>query len=294
MTCYKPWSKSFRSTDSLSQRGSLYLPTSSSSHVVTLPCGKCIGCFADQARDWATRCYHEWKLHETSSFLTLTYEDQNLVYGSHGPTLFKTHVVKFLKRLRHHIPPVRYFLCGEYGSKTHRPHYHLLLFGHDFITDDPTTTRRKSSINTLMFESPILTCDWGLGSALIGDVSLQSIQYVTKYLLKQADASSRLRRAPQSPEHPEFRLMSRNPGLGTGWYDRFSDSDLYPHDNVVISGFPRKIPRFYSSKYRLTNPLDYASVINSRDVKPIVSRETLEAAEQSHFSRKALFSKDSL
>lgn len=51
------------------------------------------------------------------------------------PVLCKRHVQNFLKRVRKTISyyiseneTVRYYACGEYGTKHFRPHYHLLLF----------------------------------------------------------------------------------------------------------------------------------------------------------------------
>lgn len=51
------------------------------------------------------------------------------------PVLCKRHVQNFLKRIRKTISyyiseneTIRYYACGEYGTKHFRPHYHLLLF----------------------------------------------------------------------------------------------------------------------------------------------------------------------
>lgn len=61
-------------------------------------------------------------------FLTLTYNNENL--PKHG--VFKEEVQLFLKRLRisldrlHYKHNLRYFACAEYGSKSKRPHYHML------------------------------------------------------------------------------------------------------------------------------------------------------------------------
>ena len=49
------------------------------------------------------------------------------------PILSKEDLQKFLKRLRFQISKlfdeeIRYFACGEYGPKTFRPHYHILLY----------------------------------------------------------------------------------------------------------------------------------------------------------------------
>ena len=38
-----------------------------------IPCGTCIGCQLERARQWAMRCVHEAQMHERNSFVTLTY-----------------------------------------------------------------------------------------------------------------------------------------------------------------------------------------------------------------------------
>lgn len=43
-----------------------------------VPCGKCMGCKADQAHQWAIRIYQEASLYDRNSFVTLTYDDENL------------------------------------------------------------------------------------------------------------------------------------------------------------------------------------------------------------------------
>ena len=53
------------------QKGFVDLP-------MTIPCGQCIGCRLEKARQWAIRCVHESKMWEHNSFVTLTYNDFNL------------------------------------------------------------------------------------------------------------------------------------------------------------------------------------------------------------------------
>ena len=89
-----------------------------------VPCGTCIGCRLDRAREWAIRCYHESKCHVFNSFITLTYSDEKLPPRSE---LVKSDLQKFFKRLRDKGYVFRYFACGEYGPLHGRPHYHLLL-----------------------------------------------------------------------------------------------------------------------------------------------------------------------
>ena len=80
-----------------------------------VPCGQCIGCRLDRSRDWALRCIHEAQLHEDNSYITLTYDDDNLPANA---SLDKSDFQKFMKRLRKSLgdKKVRFFHCGEYGE----------------------------------------------------------------------------------------------------------------------------------------------------------------------------------
>lgn len=94
-----------------------------------VPCRKCLGCSLDYSKEWSFRCLLEASLHRDNCFVTLTYDNSNCPYE-----ISKKDVQDFLKRLRKAVFPlkIRYYCCGEYGSKYLRPHYHLILFGYDF------------------------------------------------------------------------------------------------------------------------------------------------------------------
>ena len=100
------------------------------SNIVKLPCGRCMGCRLERARQWAMRCVHESFLYEKNCFLTLTYADDHL--PSDG-SVNRRVLQLFLKRLRRAYPDavIRYFGCGEYGEELGRPHYHLCIFFFD-------------------------------------------------------------------------------------------------------------------------------------------------------------------
>ena len=40
-----------------------------------VPCGQCMACRLERARQWAVRCVHEAQMHKDNCFLTLTYRD---------------------------------------------------------------------------------------------------------------------------------------------------------------------------------------------------------------------------
>ena len=98
---------------------------------IQVPCGKCVLCRDKKSREWSFRATCENVFSESIPlFLTLTYNNENL--PKHG--VFKEEVQLFLKRLRisldrlHYKHNLRYFACAEYGSKSKRPHYHMLIW----------------------------------------------------------------------------------------------------------------------------------------------------------------------
>lgn len=205
---------------------------------IQVPCGSCIGCKVERARQWTVRLEHESQLHDKKSFLTLTLDDKHLVYGETQATLDKRCLQLFWKRLRkEYNVPIRYFACGEYGSGRSRPHYHALVFGLDF--PDKTLACAKDGNN--YYSSDCLNRVWGNGFASVGDVTPQSIAYVARYILDKRQGIDYKRLGIE----PEFVTMSRRPGIGRNWYDQFA-GDIYPHDFCITDGGRRsRPPRYY-------------------------------------------------
>lgn len=216
-----------------------------------LPCGQCIGCRADRASQWAARIMHEAALHEENCFVTLTYAPEHLPPGG---TLVPRDVQDFIRRLRRALPShkLRYFLCGEYGEKFSRPHYHLCLFGWQFLPD--RKVHRKTEFGNL-YTSVQLDEIWGLGQCQIGKLTTESAGYVARYSWKKI--TGKMARGYYSrvdavtgeifKMHPEFARMSLKPGIGDGWLQRFK-SDVYPCDYVLQKGKKTRVPKFYDSK----------------------------------------------
>lgn len=205
-----------------------------------LPCGKCIGCTLDRSRQWAIRCMHEASLHQDNCFLTLTYNDANLPKDG---SLQIDHWQKFMKRLREkNGTPTRYFHCGEYGPSLSRPHYHAILFGYDF--NDKKLWKEVN--NAKWYVSKELEELWPKGYHIIGDVTQASASYVARYCVKKAGIPKEDRKGYYGNLRPEYATMSRRPGIGKGWYDKFK-TDVYPHDVVISGGHEVKVPRFYDN-----------------------------------------------
>lgn len=186
-----------------------------------VPCGKCIGCSADRAMMWSLRIYHEAQCHERNAFVTLTYADPP------PEKISKSDLQLFFKRARH-VYDFRYFAVGEYGERTRRPHYHAVIFGEDFRKAEEGVYE----INEKLYTNTRLAKLWGHGLVSIGDVSIQSASYVAGYCNKKIG------------DPDTFSLMSRRPGIGYDWFDKYSD-DLARTGVVVVEGREFPIPPRY-------------------------------------------------
>lgn len=187
---------------------------------VDLPCGKCAGCLADKASGWAVRCYHESTQHAVNSFATLTYADPA------PPQLVKEDLQLFFKRLRARGVRFRYFACGEYGSITRRPHYHVLFFGQDFLDGS------ERAFDSKYYQNRMVSDCWGLGLVQIGKCEPASVYYVTGYQLKDLSQPG------------TFHLASKRPYIGHGWLQKYHD-DIVRNGFVTIDGQRRPVPRSY-------------------------------------------------
>lgn len=249
---------------------------------LSLPCGKCAACRLEYARQWAVRCVHENSLHSSSCFLTLTYDQTHLpVSGS----LDVRHVQLFLKSLRNYLvrssidlrptvgasmpgsAGIRYYLCGEYGDKMSRPHYHVLLFGFAFPDRVQFGRRESPSGPVVTYVSALLRELWPHGFSLIGDVTQESCAYVAGYVHKKVRGGERDRHYERIDEStgevfrlvPEFTLMSRRPGIGAGWLEKFGREVFRSEgSSVVVDGREAGVPRFYVERLRNSDVLSHA------------------------------------
>lgn len=157
---------------------------------ISVPCGKCEQCTKRRISGWSFRLMQEDKISSSSYFITLTYDTAKVPITKNGYMgLSKRDVQLFFKRLRKvNSGKLKYYLAGEYGGKTARPHYHIILFNCDVKT---------------------IQDSWDLGSIHYGEVTAASVGYTCKYIQKP-------RRIPlhrNDDRQPEFSLMSKKLGF---------------------------------------------------------------------------------
>lgn len=168
-----------------------------------LPCAcmRCMPCRINKKRQWTFRLELESRKHKKACVATLTYNNFHLPEGG---TLVPSHPQLWLKRLRKALAPqkIRYFLVGEYGETTRRPHYHCLLFGvgADLCGD-------------LSGRDGLVKKTWKYGNILVDKITPESIAYVAGYVTKKLTDDDR----KQNGLEREFTRMSLRPyGIGAG------------------------------------------------------------------------------
>lgn len=246
-----------------------------------LPCGSCIGCKLKKSQEWAIRCVHEAQMHASNSFITLTYNDDNLPPGGN---LQKRDFQLFMKRFRKNHK-VRYYQCGEYGPKLGRPHYHALIFGHNF--PDKKFWKQTPS-GEKIYRSATLEKLWtnpdtkqSMGWSSVGEMTYQSAAYVARYtmLKKNGDAAPAhySRHDPVTGEiiHllPEYTTMSRNPGIASSWFAKYGMTDVYPGDSISYQGKKIPPPIFYDNRLAVENPVLLKTLKSQRKSRALSHNE---------------------
>lgn len=197
---------------------------------ITVPCGQCGACKYNRRADWSYRLGEEERNSKNASFLTLTYDEENITENELGiQTLVKKDLQLFIKRIRKQNAQLWneklvYYNVGEYGPKTQRPHYHSIMF----------------NLNRNLW--PFIEGTWGKGNTKRLPLNGGSIHYCTKYHMNfDKEYSENLRR------EPEFAMMSN--GIGKQYMVRATDwnrnnGNLY----VINNGFKQRMPRYYKER----------------------------------------------
>lgn len=235
-----------------------------------IPCGKCIGCRLDYSRTWANRLMLEYKYHDPTQcwFVTLTYDDANvpvnfyadLETGEARPSLSldKMAVRQFIKNLRKHYPQgVRYYLCGEYGDKTFRPHYHAIFFS---LPLDPRklVVWKRTDQGFTLFKCSELEKIWRCGNVLVSQVSWETCAYVARYVTKKLNGPAGEGYSSFNLE-PPFSLMSRKPGIGRKYFDEHPECiERGLHVAAGSRAINCAAPRYFKGIFKLQNTLECA------------------------------------
>lgn len=195
---------------------------------VNVPCGRCPVCVKKRVSSWSVRLLKEADVSTSALFVTLTYDTDHVPITKNGwMTLQKTDLQQFFKRLRHTTnEKIKYYAVGEYGTKNHRPHYHVILY--------------NSSVEQVCKT-------WNKGQVHIGQLTPASCGYTLKYISKKKQTYK-----DNDDRKHIFSIMSKR--LGASYVldpsvQRFHTSDLAGRYYVPVGGgIKASMPRYYRDK----------------------------------------------
>ena len=218
---------------------------------VYLPCGKCIQCLVKRSNSWTLRSSLELQKYDKACVLTLTYRDSDL--PENGNLNYKD-VQLFLKKLRNRTKQkIKMMCCCEYGSKTLRPHYHIILFNY-FPDDipkigDQLKWYKRTRKGSLLFKSKFLENLWSHGFVDVGLVNHQTCRYVSQYCCKKVFKTSK-DYVDKIKEAPEKLVCSV--GFGLDWFLR-NYRAVIDSGKIILGGFTFSIPRYFIKKLEFIN-----------------------------------------
>lgn len=144
--------------------------------------------------------------------------------------LSKVDLQLFFKRLRKahgaSHQTIKYYAAGEYGGKTSRPHYHIILFN---------------------AQLELIQNAWNKGQVHYGTLTEASVGYTLKYIHKKAFK----KKHANDDRQPEFALMSKRLGdnyltkAAIQWHQNDYLNRMYL---VIEDGKKVAMPRYYKEK----------------------------------------------
>lgn len=258
---------------------------------IPVPCGKCPECISKRISGWSFRIMQEYKRCITAEFVTITYDTDHVPITTAGyMSLKKEDIQKFMKRLRKNVhtewnkeprdgnlawfpepPQIKYYLCGEYGSETNRPHYHAIIF------------------NVPSWE--FIESAWQLGAIHYGDsVSEASVGYTLKYM----DKPKRIPTHRNDDRQPEFSLMSK--GLGENYLTpeniQYHKAALVDRVHLTVAdGKKIAMPRYYKDK--IYHPLEKMAIkANAAKLQEELLQKRVQKHGDTYYHKKFIMDKD--
>lgn len=219
-----------------------------------VPCGKCLACRLNRARDKAIRAVHEAKLHENNIFLTLTYDEEHLK----SPKLEYLDWQLFMKSLRESItrdisdPDLReklyipFMVTGEYGELHKRPHWHAILFNY---WPDDATPKYTTDLDHEVYTSEKIRALWKKGNIEFGSVTMESAGYVARYAAKKLVHG----KDHEHDLHP-IHQTSKKRAIGRSWIEKYYQHTFDNGFVVLPNGQTAQIPRYYVDWVKKNKP----------------------------------------
>ena len=214
-------------------------------------CGVCPECLRKRKSAWVLRLRQHLDYHQDSAFLTITYRNEDLPDRA---TLVKRDYQNFLKTLRKYFGTkrfyrkIQYYMCGEYGSKTSRPHYHFVFYGIS-LKDLEYYQEGFYKSGRPRYVSKVVNEHWKKGFNTVGTVTPKSISYVASYCQKKLYREASKALYEDTGRIPPFTAMSK--GIGLEWC-MDHEEEIRRDLTINVNGFTCAVPRYYRKKLAIT------------------------------------------
>lgn len=234
----------------------------------SIPCGTCLGCRLDYSRAWADRCAEEvfTSPPESCYFITFSYAPENVahlqvwqkpdgtLYDQPQLTLAKQDFIDFKKNLlrqfeyHYNHKGIRFYMCGEYGGKGFRPHFHCIFFNLPIRDLKPWSVHYVGNIPIQIYRSEFIEGIWNKGHVWIEKANWANAAYTARYVQKKQGMTTKAFREEfeKSGLTAEYVNMSRMPGIGFDFYEQNRDRWFRQGSTVCLpahDGIKAKIVR---------------------------------------------------
>lgn len=222
-------------------------------------CGNCTPCRINRTSEWTLRNLYELSKHfkDGASFITLTYDDEHLPKdnGLHPEELqqfWKRLRINFKRQYREFAPKLRYFACGEYGSKEEtywspgaekphgRPHFHAIVYGLNNYDD----LHRKLLVKSWDKCDPFLFDKSRGRNSGMQEVTVDDIRYVCGYVQKKLNGDYAKEKYGEA--HKPFNTCSQGIGLEFALENK---QRLLDNGFTYLKGHKIGIPRYFCKKF---------------------------------------------
>lgn len=276
-----------------------------------IPCGNCWSCKLNYSAQWATRIMSEVKESEHNYFVTLTYDDEHLpiaesieykenIYHNDGTwsgTLWEKDVQTFLNSLRKYFERkghkgIKYYYCGEYGTETLRPHYHMILMNCPLNINQFYNTHVDKNFKA-HWKSHEIENYWKKGMIDLAEVEWSSAAYVARYCMKKISNNVDKSDYCKIGKIPEFVRMSRNPGIGMKYYHDHK-YEIYDHDGIIMRTIKGNVgnvkpPKAWDKKLQEEDPELYKKIKQGRiKAKERADKLTKEITDYTDYQRERI------
>lgn len=277
-------------------------------------CGRCFNCVARRASSWSFRLFYHGLNSDMAYFVTLTYDEAHVPRTPNGyKTLVRSKrrrpkgvkwpphphdefaIQGFFKRLRFAAfgssqSKLKYYVCGEYGGHSFRPHYHALIFDLplEFLVgaDAKFVALEQLSLDGKV---PYRCPSWSFGHITVGEVNGASIGYTLKYMQKP----HRIPLHRNDDRCPEFANMSKGLGLSylTANMVAWHKADLTERMYCSMDGKKICMPRYYKDKMYTDEERQEILIAFLKKPRNITKLTREQAKDLSDFKFNSLISK---